>query len=158
MDMQTRHMLKTSMRLPVACPEVFAFFAEAANLARITPPELGFEILTPQPLRLGEGTLIDYRLRLCGVPLHWQSQIVCWEPPHKFVDAQLRGPYKRWLHTHCFREEEGETIIEDAVEYCLPYWPLGEIVYPLVRMQLRRIFRYRQRAIHAWFLEGTREA
>jgi ligand-binding SRPBCC domain-containing protein len=158
MNMQTPHMLKTSMRLPLAREEVFAFFAEAANLERITPPELGFEILTPPPLHLGEGTLIDYRLRLFGVPLDWQTQIICWEPPRKFVDAQLRGPYKRWIHTHGFREEAGETIIEDAVEYCLPYWPLGEIVYPLVRRQLHRIFRYRQQAIHAWFIEGTREA
>jgi ligand-binding SRPBCC domain-containing protein len=157
MNMPTRHTLKTSMRLPLAREEVFAFFAEAANLERITPPELGFEILTPQPLHLGEGTLIDYRLRLFGVPLDWQTQIMCWEPPRKFVDAQLRGPYKRWIHTHCFRKEEGGTIVEDAVEYCLPYWPLGEIVYPLVRVQLHRIFRHRQQAIRAYFFEGTRE-
>jgi ligand-binding SRPBCC domain-containing protein len=156
MNMHPRHTLTTSMRLPLGREEVFAFFAEAANLGRITPPELGFEMLTPLPLHLGEGALIDYRLRLFGVPLGWQTEIIRWDPPRMFVDAQRRGPYKRWIHTHGFREAEGGTIIEDVVEYCLPYWPLGELVYPLVRLQLHRIFRYRQQAIRAYFLEGMR--
>jgi ligand-binding SRPBCC domain-containing protein len=156
MNMHPKHTLTTSMRLPLVGEEVFAFFAEAANLERITPPELRFEILTPQPLHLVEGALIEYRLRLFGVPLGWQTQIIRWDPPRMFVDAQLRGPYKRWIHTHYFREEDEGTIIEDAVEYCLPYWPLGEVVYPLVRLQLHRIFRYRQQAIRAYFCEGMR--
>jgi ligand-binding SRPBCC domain-containing protein len=156
MHMQTRHTLTTSMRLPLAREEVFAFFAEAANLERITPPELRFEMVTPQPLHLVEGTVIDYQLRLFGVPLRWQSQMIRWDPPGTFVDAQRRGPYKCWIHTHRFREADGETIIEDAVEYCLPYWPLGELVYPLVRRQLHRIFQYRQQAIRAYFGEGPR--
>src|SRR5690606_36044611 len=154
MGMPTRHTLTTSMRLPLARETVFAFFAEAANLERITPPELRFEILSPQPLRLAEGTCIDYRLRLFGVPLRWQSQIIRWNPPHTFVDVQRRGPYQHWIHTHRFREADGGTIIEDIVEYCLPFWPLGELVFPLVQRQLRRIFRYRQRAIRAYFGEG----
>lgn len=156
MDMQIRHTLTTSMHLPLAREAACAFFAEAANLERITPPELRFEILTPQPLRLAEGTLIDYRLRLFGVPLRWQSQITCWDPPRTFVDVQRRGPYARWVHTHRFHEAEGATIIEDAVEYCLPLWPLGELVSPLVRRQLRRIFQYRQRAIRTYLAEGSR--
>jgi ligand-binding SRPBCC domain-containing protein len=152
--MQTRHTLTTSMRLPLAREAVFAFFAEAANLERMTPPELRFEILTPSPLHLAEGTLIDYRLRLFGIPLGWQSQITCWDPPRTFVDVQRRGPYQCWIHTHRFREADGGTIIEDAVEYCLPFWPLGELVSPLVRRQLHRIFRYRQQAIRA-YVEGA---
>jgi ligand-binding SRPBCC domain-containing protein len=156
MNRYTTHTLNTSMRLPLAREEVFAFFAEAADLERITPPELGFEMLTQPPLHLGAGTRIAYRLRLFGVPFGWQTQIMCWEPPRKFVDAQRRGPYRHWVHTHRFREADGGTVIEDAVEYGLPFWPLGEIVYPLVHRQLHRIFRYRQQAIHAYFCEGAR--
>jgi ligand-binding SRPBCC domain-containing protein len=155
MPMQSRHTFTTSMRLPLAREQVFAFFAEAANLEQITPPELRFEIVTPTPLQIAAGTLIDYRLRLFGVPLRWQSQITCWDPPRTFVDVQRRGPYQCWIHTHRFREDGEGTIIEDAVEYALPYWPLGELVSPLVRRQLRRIFRYRQQAIQAYFAEGS---
>ena len=149
------HTLTTSMRLPLPRDQVFAFFAEASNLQRITPPELGFEMVTPQPIHLSEGTRIDYRLHLFGIPFSWQSEIQRWEPPEAFVDVQRRGPYKHWVHTHRFREEQGVTIIEDEVQYALPYAPLGELVYPLVRLQLYRIFRYRQHAIQAYFCEGT---
>jgi ligand-binding SRPBCC domain-containing protein len=149
------HTLTTSMSLPLARDQVFAFFAEATNLERITPPELGFEIVTPQPIHLSEGTCIEYRLHLFGIPFSWQSEIQRWNPPEEFVDVQRRGPYKHWVHTHRFREEQGTTIIEDEIQYALPYAPLGELVSPLVRLQLRRIFRYRQRAIRAYFFEGT---
>jgi ligand-binding SRPBCC domain-containing protein len=150
------HTLTTSMSLPVAREQVFAFFAEATNLARITPPELGFEIVTPQPIHLTEGTCIEYRLHLFGIPFTWQSEIQRWDPPEAFVDVQRRGPYKLWVHTHRFREEQGATIIEDEVQYALPYAPVGELVYPLVWLQLHRIFRYRQHAIQAHFSAGTR--
>jgi ligand-binding SRPBCC domain-containing protein len=148
------HTFTTSMSLPLARDQVFAFFAEATNLQRITPPELGFEIVTPEPIHLREGTRIEYRLHLFGVPFDWQSEIQRWHPPEEFVDVQLRGPYKRWVHTHRFREEHGATIIEDHVEYALPYWPVGELAYPLVRLQLARIFRYRQQAIRKYLVEG----
>jgi ligand-binding SRPBCC domain-containing protein len=149
------HTLITSMSLPCARDQVFAFFAEATNLERITPPELGFKLVTPGPLPLSAGTRIDYRLRLFGLPFSWQSEIQRWDPPEAFVDIQRRGPYKHWVHTHRFREEQGATTIEDEVQYALPYAPLGELVYPLVYLQLRRIFRYRQHAIQAYFCEGT---
>jgi ligand-binding SRPBCC domain-containing protein len=150
------HTFTTSMTLPLARDQVFAFFAEATNLQRITPPELGFAIVTPQPIHLLEGTRIEYRLHLFGVPFAWQSEIQRWHPPEAFVDVQLRGPYKCWVHTHRFREEQGATIIEDEVQYALPYWPVGELAYPLVRLQLARIFRYRQHAIRRYFCEDTR--
>ena len=145
------------MSLPLARDQVFAFFAEASNLERITPPELGFEMVTSQPIHLSEGTRIDYRLHLFGIPFSWQSEIQRWDPPEVFVDVQRRGPYKHWVHTHRFRENHGTTTIEDEVRYALPYTPLGELVYPLVRLQLYRIFRYRQRAIQLYFFAGTRQ-
>jgi ligand-binding SRPBCC domain-containing protein len=151
------HTLTTSMSLPLARDQVFAFFTEASNLQRITPPELGFEMVTPPPIHLSAGTHIEYRLRLFGIPFSWQTEIQRWNPPEEFVDVQRRGPYKHWVHTHRFREEQGVTIIEDEVQYELPYAPLGELVYPLVRLQLHRIFRYRQHAIRAYFVEDTRQ-
>jgi ligand-binding SRPBCC domain-containing protein len=146
------HTLHTSMSLPLARDTVFAFFAEASNLQRITPPELGFAMVTPQPIHLREGACIAYRLHLLRVPFSWQSQIQCWNPPAEFVDVQRHGPYTHWVHTHRFREDDGMTIIEDDVHYTLPYWPLGELAYPLVRLQLSHIFRYRQQAIRRYLL------
>ena len=135
------HLLETETVVPIARREVFAFFADASNLMRITPPSLGFEILTPLPIRMEEGTLIDYTILLYRLPLRWN-------PPFEFIDEQLKGPYRKWVHHHMFDEvDSGKTRIRDRVKYALPFPPLGELALPLVRAQLHFIFQFRQKII-----------
>ena len=133
--------LRTSIWLPKPLDEVFPFFADAANLETLTPPWVNFRILTQLPIDMREGALIDYTIRVRGLPLRWRTQITDWAPPYRFVDQQLRGPYSRWVHTHTFREEDGMTLCEDHVNYA----PLGgELMnWLLVERDVRRIFNYR---------------
>lgn len=134
--------LTAELWLPRPRGEVFAFFADARNLESITPPALHFTILTPGPITMKAGVLIDYRLRLHGMPLRWQSEITTWDPPTSFVDTQRRGPYRQWVHTHTFIERDGGTLCRDAVEYAVPGGRLVERLF--VRRSLDAIFRYRR--------------
>lgn len=133
--------------LPRARAEVFAFFADAENLEQLTPPWLNFRILTPRPVDMRPGALIDYRLRLRGLPIRWRSEITAWEPPARFVDEQRRGPYKLWRHEHLFEERDGGTLCTDRVEYAVPFD--GLIHGWLVGPDLQRIFRYRRERLLA---------
>lgn len=141
------HVLRTETFIARPRLEAFAFFAAAENLERITPPELNFRILTPLPIRMGTGALIEYQLRLFAVPFRWSTRISHWHPGVAFVDEQLAGPYAKWVHTHRFQDAEGGTLVSDEVRYRLPLFPLGEVAYPLVRFQLKRIFDYRSRRL-----------
>ena len=142
------HVLATNQWVSAGLEDTFALFSDAANLEAITPPFMGFRILTPLPIDMHEGTLIEYRLRLFGIPVFWRSRIERWIPQHSFVDVQLRGPYARWVHTHTFTAEDGGTRVRDRVEYSLPFAPLSEPVNALfVRPMVERIFRHRHETI-----------
>jgi ligand-binding SRPBCC domain-containing protein len=146
------HVLRRRQQLEHPLDQVFAFFAAARNLERITPSWLRFEVRTPEPVRMEAGALIDYRLHYRGVPLGWTSQIEVWEPGRQFVDRQLRGPYGLWHHRHTFSETAGGTLIEDEVHYAAPFGVVGEIAQPLlIERDLRRIFDYRQEAVRRIF-------
>ena len=132
--------------VPAPRDEVFRFFSDAANLEQITPPWLHFEVSTPRPVHVRQGTLIDYRLRLHGVPIRWQSEISVWDPPYRFVDEQRRGPYRRWVHTHSFIDEAGGTTVRDAVDYDVPF---AIIARWFVARDIRRIFAFRLRALES---------
>ena len=130
---------------PRSRSETFAFFSDAFNLGRITPPFLGFRILTPPPITMKAGTLIEYRLALFGLPLYWQTLIESWTPEESFVDRQTKGPYALWRHTHSF-EEKGprEVLMRDLIEYRIPYSVLGRIAHGLfIKRWLKIIFDYR---------------
>ena len=142
-----RHRFETSLILPLARERIFPFFADAANLEVITPPELSFHIVTPPPIAMHAGALITYQLRLMGVRFKWLTRITEWNPPFEFVDEQLEGPYRTWVHRHRFIEVPEGTRIEDSVTYELPLYPLGEVASPLVTLQVKRIFDYRAGAI-----------
>ncbi len=142
------HILKREMTIELPRAEVFEFFSNAANLERITPAELNFHIATPQPIEMREGALIEYNLKLHGFPLKWKTLISKWDPPFEFVDEQLSGPYKQWIHRHTFTEiDAGTTLIEDEVKYRLPLEPFGDIALFFVERQLKNIFDARHQAV-----------
>jgi ligand-binding SRPBCC domain-containing protein len=139
------HTLRREQLLPGAPDEVFPFFADAGNLEAITPPWLGFSIVTPRPIEMHAGTTIEYRLKVHRLPISWLTQIEDWEPGVRFVDAQLRGPYALWHHTHEFEATAARgTLMRDTVRYALPFGPAGAVAHALlVRRDLERIFDFR---------------
>ena len=143
------HEFKTELWLPIPPEELFPLFADAANLDSITPSWLHFRIVTPLPIVMREGTLIDYRLRMRGLPLRWRTLIKEWQPPHRFVDEQIRGPYRQWIHEHTFELRDGRTLARDVVRYAVPFDFLTHRW--LVRPDIEKIFAYRTRALQKRF-------
>jgi ligand-binding SRPBCC domain-containing protein len=143
------HVLEREQRLPGPPADVFPFFADARNLEAITPPLLRFEVVTPEPIEMGVGTFLQYRLRLHGVPATWHTTIQAWDPPHRFVDVQVRGPYALWHHTHTFEATaDGDTLMRDVVRYAIGFGALGEIAHrALVRRDVEAIFDFRAREV-----------
>ena len=142
--------VETLLFLPHPIQEVFPFFADAGNLERITPPWLRFEILTPRPIALQKGTIIDYRLRIHGIAVGWQSEITVWEPPLRFVDEQKRGPYRKWIHEHTFTDCGTGSEIRDYVQYAPPGGWLINLLF--VQRDVRKIFDYRTQRLRELFM------
>jgi len=150
----SEHILERTQIIKKPREEVFNFFADAGNLERITPPELKFHIISPQPIDIKKGALIDYQLKLRGIPITWKTEITEWNPPVSFVDTALKSPYKQWIHRHTFEENEsGETVMKDVVRYRLPFEPLGDLAHWYVKKELNYIFDYRYKVIEEIFSE-----
>jgi len=133
--------LESCLYLPRPVEMIFPFFADAANLEVLTPPWLRFEILTPLPILMRPGAIIEYRIRLHGIPLRWMTEITAWEPPNRFVDEQRRGPYRQWIHEHTFTPRGDGTEMRDFVRYKVPGGRLVHFFF--VRPDVRKIFAYR---------------
>ena len=135
------HEFSSEIWLARPIEEVFDFFSDAANLDSITPPWLSFRTITRQPIEMHAGTVIDYKLRVRGFPVCWRTEITEWEPPYHFLDEQIRGPYRLWIHAHEFQSRNGGTLVCDNVRYAVPFdWLLHKFV---VRPDVQRIFSYR---------------
>lgn len=150
--MRKPYIYKSSIEIPYPKNEVFAFFKNAENLEKLTPKWLRFKILTPLPIDIKKGTIIDYKIKLAGFPFKWRTLITLWEPGIRFCDEQLKGPYKIWKHTHTFEGQGVSTKIYDRVEYL----PMGWIFAPVINIlfvskQVERIFAFREKMIREIF-------
>ncbi len=146
MSAKRTYLLERHQRVGVPQKRAFGLFSDALNLEPLTPPLLHFRILNPEPIEMETGALLDYRLRIRGFPIRWTTRIESWEPPARFSDIQLRGPYSLWEHTHTFEPDSDDgTVIGDVVRYALPLGPLGRLAHAaFVRNDLERIFDFRQ--------------
>ena len=146
----TGFVLTAELTIERSREEVFEFFSNAENLEAITPPWLNFKIVSPTPIEMKPGALIDYKLQLHGLPIKWRTEIESWEPPYRFVDQQLRGPYKKWFHEHTFEQiGPNQTLCIDRVHY-IPRF--GSLVHKyFVKPDLMKIFTYRQEQLMKHF-------
>ena len=149
--MQTYH-FESEIIVHTPRDEIFQFFSDAENLEHITPDSLQFKILSPLPIAMGEGTQIDYRLKIYGLPLRWQTEITVWDPPNRFIDSQLKGPYKTWIHEHIFIDIDDKCLIRDKVSYQLKGGILAPIINQiLVQKDVTKIFNFRAAKILTLF-------
>jgi ligand-binding SRPBCC domain-containing protein len=148
--MSKEYNFKTEMIIPDNLDNVFSFFSAAENLQAITPPWLHFRILTPTPLKIEPGHIIDYKLSLYGFPFKWKTRITLWDPPNQFIDEQIRGPYRKWVHHHLFEPRGDHTCMRDQVTYEIPVF--SEVINNLfVNRNVTRIFNFRRRRINELF-------
>ena len=141
--------MEAELWLPRPIDEIFPFFADARNLEKLTPRFLNFHVLTPAPIPMRTGQIIDYKLRVRGFPIRWKTRIAAWEPPHRFLDEQLKGPYRLWVHEHTFEEKDGGTLCRDAVDYAVPG---GVLIHKLlVRRDVENIFKFRTERLQELF-------
>lgn len=149
------HKLETEQRIDRPVAEVFEFFSRAGNLEQITPPWLSFSIVGPEPDPVVDGTEINYRLKVHGVPMRWVSRIERVVPGREFTDRQLSGPYAVWVHHHQFEPDGDGTIIRDTVRYRLPFGIVGAVAHlAFVQHDLNRIFRFRHQAVERYLGSG----
>lgn len=147
--------IKFEQFIDLPIEDVFNFFSRPENLSLITPPRLKFDILTPSPIQMKEGQLIDYSLTIMYfMKLHWRTLITNYNHPHKFIDQQIKGPYSLWHHTHIFQEKNGGTLIQDEVTYAIPFGLIGRLIHAIyIKYDLRSIFKYRHKILNKIFLE-----
>jgi ligand-binding SRPBCC domain-containing protein len=147
-----KHLFETEIEFEEPLDRVFEFFCRAENLDFLTPPWLRFRFITTLPIEMRESALIEYRLKLYGVPVRWKTKITEWDPPHSFQDTQARGPFRHWIHTHYFEERNGGTLMRDRVEYAVPGWIFAPIAHRFfVRGNIIRIFTYRREQLSKIF-------
>ena len=136
------HIIDQSFSIGQSKEDIFDFFASAENLERLTPPWLNFKIISSLPINMDVGTVIEYEIKLHGIPIRWESEITLWDPPHRFCDIQRKGPYKKWVHEHIFETSDVGTLVKDKVNYEVIG---GNLINKLfVKNDLAKIFNYRQ--------------
>lgn len=146
------HVFKKETIINRPLTEVFDFFSKAENLDKITPPELGFKIITPLPIEMKKGTLIDYKIKLNSIPFYWKTEITEYDPPYLFADKQIKGPYKLWIHEHRFEDLNGKTKMTDTVNYLSPGGIFEFIPHNLiVKNKVKFIFDYREEVLKKYF-------
>jgi len=147
-----RYVLRQTQTVPCPLEKVFPYFEHPQNLEAMTPSSLKMEIITPPPIEMRKGALFDYIVKVRGLPMRWTTLITHYDPPHRFIDVQLRGPYAYWHHTHTFEARGAHTVLTDEVVYMMPFGPFGQLAHALfVKYDLANIFKFRRSVVEQQF-------